>query len=851
MLYAFRRSMKIKMIVSLLLLMGFGSITAYATYITAAVKGEDTLPITITPENWPTTNGGVVLDAGIEARIDELMASMTIEELVGQTIQADISHVTPEDVRRYRLGAILNGGNSAPGEDVRTEPDKWLDLADEFYAASMDTTNGRKAIPILWGTDAVHGHNNIMGATIFPHNIGLGATRNPELIQQIGEITAREIIVTGMDWTFAPTLAVVRDNRWGRTYESYSEDPEIVAQYASAIVKGLQGELNTNRFLGDEHVIATAKHFIGDGGTQHGKDQGDNIDSETDLRDYHGAGYPPALEAGVQTVMASFTSWHGTRMHGHRPLLTNVLKERMGFNGFVIGDWNGHAQIPGCSPKSCPTAINAGIDMFMAPDGWRELHKNTVEQVKSGEIPRSRLEDAVRRILRVKFRLGLFEKPKPSERPLAGNYSLLGHSDHQAIARQAVRESLVLLKNQEKLLPLRPDQTILVTGNGANDIGKQSGGWTLSWQGTGNTNKHFPNGTSIWEGLRSAIVAGGGNAILSADGSYDQVPDVAIVVFGENPYAEFKGDLDNLNYPSHPELQLLQSFQAKGIPTVVIFLSGRPLWVTPVMNAADAFVAAWLPGSAGEGIADVLLRKPDGAINIDFKGKLSFSWPRTATQSKVNRGDSNYDPLFPYGYGLTYEDNGDIAELPEISGLDGSETTTSNALFAFGKAIAPWSLQATAGDDSSTVVDARTKLGEALMIRAIDRAAQEDAQQFVWNGGATGAIALTGPATDYTAASHYDDMALVIQYRVDATPEGSVTLFAECGDDCRANLDFTQLFAESPLGEWTQTEIPLSSLVDAGADMSKLTALGVETAASFSLSLSDIRLVPKDEVPGS
>ena len=798
MLYAFRRSMKIKMIVSLLLLMGFGSITAYATYITAAVKGEDTLPITITPENWPTTNGGAVLDAGIEARIDELMASMTIEELVGQTIQADISHVTPEDVRRYRLGAILNGGNSAPGEDVRTEPDKWLDLADEFYAASMDTTNGRKAIPILWGTDAVHGHNNIMGATIFPHNIGLGATRNPELIQQIGEITAREIIVTGMDWTFAPTLAVVRDNRWGRTYESYSEDPEIVAQYASAIVKGLQGELNTNRFLGDEHVIATAKHFIGDGGTQQGKDQGDNIDSETDLRDYHGAGYPPALEAGVQTVMASFTSWHGTRMHGHRPLLTNVLKERMGFNGFVIGDWNGHAQIPGCSPKSCPAAINAGIDMFMAPDGWRELHKNTVEQVKSGEIPRSRLEDAVRRVLRVKFRLGLFEKPKPSERPLAGNYSLLGHSDHQVIARQAVRESLVLLKNQEKLLPLRPDQTILVTGNGANDIGKQSGGWTLSWQGTGNTNKHFPNGTSIWEGLSSAIVASGGNAVLSADGSYDQVPDVAIVVFGENPYAEFKGDLDNLNYPSHPELQLLQSFQAKGIPTVVIFLSGRPLWVTPVMNAADAFVAAWLPGSAGEGIADVLLRKPDGAINIDFKGKLSFSWPRTATQSKVNRGDSNYDPLFPYGYGLTYEDNGDIAELPETSGLDGSETTTSNALFAFGKAIAPWSLQATAGDVSSTVVDARTKLGEALMIRAIDRAAQEDAQQFVWNGGATGAISLTGPATDYTAASHYDDMALVIQYRVDATPEGSVTLFAECGDDCRANLDFTQLFAESP-----------------------------------------------------
>ncbi|NEQ52849.1 MAG: glycoside hydrolase family 3 protein [Leptolyngbya sp. SIO3F4] len=842
-------SMKIKMLGSLILLLVFGSIAAYATYTAMAVKGQSTLP-TITPENWPTTSGGATLDPDIEARINELMASMTIEELVGQTIQADISHVTPEDVRRYSLGAILNGGNSAPGEDVRASADKWLALADEFYAASMDTTNGRKAIPILWGTDAVHGHNNVVGATIFPHNIGLGATRNPALIQQIGEITAREVIITGMDWTFAPTLAVVRNNRWGRTYESYSEDPEIVANYASAIVKGLQGELNTNSFLSDQHVIATAKHFIGDGGTHQGKDQGDNIDSETDLRDYHGAGYPPALEAGVQTVMASFTSWHGTRMHGHKPLLTDVLKERMGFNGFVIGDWNGHAQIPGCSTESCPAAINAGIDMFMAPDGWRELHKNTVDQVKSGEIPRSRLEDAVRRILRVKFRLGLFEKPKPSDRPLAGNYSLLGHPNHQAIARQAVRESLVLLKNQENILPLRTDQTILVTGNGANDIGKQSGGWTLSWQGTGNTNEHFPNGTSIWEGLRSTIVAGGGNAVLSVDGSYDQVPDVAIVVFGENPYAEFKGDLDHLSYSSTQELQLLRSFQAKGIPTVVVFLSGRPLWMTPVMNAADAFVAAWLPGSAGEGIADVLLRKPNGGINFDFKGKLSFSWPRTAIQTKVNRGDNNYDPLFPYGYGLTYGDNGDVAALPETSGLDGSETTTSNALFAFGKAIAPWSLQATVGDTSSTIVDARTKLGEALMIRAIDRAAQEDAQQFVWNGGAKGAIALTGPATDYTAAAHYDDMILVVQYRVETLPEGPVILFAECGNNCRATLDLTQLFAESPPGEWTQTEIPLSSLVNAGADMSKLTALGLETATTFSLSLSDIRLVPKDEAPG-
>ncbi|MEL6229161.1 MAG: exo 1,3/1,4-beta-D-glucan glucohydrolase [Cyanobacteria bacterium J06627_3] len=824
-------------LISLLLIVIFGG--GLATYIATAAKGDNT----ITPENWPTTTGGAPIEPAIEDRISELMAAMTIEEMVGQTIQADINAVTPEDVRRYRLGSILNGGNSAPGEDTRAPAEQWLALADKFYTASMDV-NDHQAIPILWGTDAVHGHNNIVGATLFPHNIGLGATRNLELVQHIGTITAREVIVTGIDWTFAPTLAVVRDNRWGRTYESYSEDPAIVAQYAQAMVKGLQGELGTDSFLSNQQVLATAKHFIGDGGTQGGKDQGNNIDSEIDLRDYHGAGYPAAIDAGVQTVMASFSAWHGQRLHGCKPLLTDVLKKRMGFNGFVIGDWNGHAQVPGCSTKSCPAAFNAGIDMFMAPDDWHQLYKNTVAQVMSGTIPRSRLEDAVRRILRVKLRLGLFEKPKPSERLLAGNYALLGHPNHQTVARQAVRESLVLLKNNGNLLPLRTDQTILVTGSGANNISQQTGGWTLSWQGTGNTNEHFPNGTSIWEGLRSAIEFGGGTAVLSMDGSHRQPPDAAIVVFGETPYAEFKGDVDNLNFSSNEELQLLQSFQAAGIPTVAIFLSGRPLWVTPEINAATAFVAAWLPGTAGAGIADVLIRKPNGAINADFKGKLSFSWPRTATQTAHGNND---EPLFSCGYGLTYADDGNLPQFPEVSGLDGSEASTGSAFFALGKPVAPWSLQATVGDTSSTVVDARVRLQNALTIRAIDRAAQEDAQQFIWSGGQTASIAITGPATDYTAASHYDDKVLVLQYRVDALPTGSVTLFARCGDDCRANLDMTQLFANAIPGEWTQAEIPLIRLMEAGADMAKLTALGLETGSSFSWSLSDIRLVSSGE----
>ncbi len=640
----------------LTILGGFSAMTSYQ----ATTAQEEEILSTITPENWPTTNGGAPLDTGIETQIAALMATMTIEEMVGQTILADIGlpfegappPLTPEDIRRYHLGAVLNGGDSAPGKDDRAPAEVWLALADEFYDASMDASDGSVKIPILWGTDAVHGHGNIVGATIFPHNIGLGATRNPELVRQIGAATAREVIVSGMDWTFAPTLAVARDGRWGRTYESYSENPEIVADYAKAIVEGLQGELGSDSFLSHRNILATAKHFIGDGGTEGGQDQGNNISSEVELRNDHGAGYTSAIAAGVQTVMSSFSSWHGQKMHGNRTLLTDVLKNRMGFNGFVLGDWDGHAQLPGCTLTSCPTAFNAGIDMFMTSSSWRELHTNMVAQVESGEISRSRLEDAVRRILRVKFRLGLFDKPRPSDRPLAGDYSLLGHPQHRMVARQAVRESLVLLKNQNNLLPLQTEQTVLVTGDGAHDIGKQSGGWTLSWQGTDNTNDHFPNGVSIWAGIRTAIEWGGGNAILSPDGSYTQKPDVAVVVFGEDPYAEGEGDIENLDFPSEQGLQLLQLFQSAGIPTVAIFLSGRPLWVTPEINAADAFVAAWLPGSEGGGIADVLIRKPDGAINFDFKGKLSFSWPATATP--VQDGNEGGAPLFPYGYGLTY-----------------------------------------------------------------------------------------------------------------------------------------------------------------------------------------------------
>ncbi len=646
---------------------------AVALVCGCAAQGTSSGPgaeIAVHPEIWPQVRSPVAKDPEVERRVSAILEGMSVEEKVGQLIQAEILHVTPEDIRDYHLGSVLNGGNGGPGGDEYAPAAEWLKLADTFWAASMDAADGKQAIPILWGLDAVHGHTNVVGATIFPHNIGLGATRNPELVRRIGEVTAREIAVTGQDWDFSPTVAVARDDRWGRAYESYSEDPEIVAAYAGEMVRGLQGDPGTAEFLDPSRVLATAKHFLGDGGTHGGKDQGDNLSSEEELRDVHGAGYVSAFEAGVQTVMASYNSWHGRKLHGYGELLTGVLKGRMGFDGFVVGDWNGHAQVAGCSNDSCAAAINAGVDMFMVPEDWKALYENTLAQARAGEIAAARLDDAVRRILRVKVRAGLFERGKPSSRPLAGKFELLGAPEHRAVARQAVRESLVLLKNNAGLLPLAPGQSILVAGDGADDVGKQSGGWTITWQGTGNERSDFPGATSIWEGIRHAVAAGGGTAVLSVDGRWEEKPDVAIVVYGEDPYAEFEGDRQTLDYEPAEDLELLRRLRGEGIPVVSVFLSGRPLWVNPEINASDAFVAAWLPGSEGAGVADVLLRAADGSVRHDFQGRLSFSWPRLADGAPLNRNDPDYAPLFAYGHGLSCEDSVQLAELSEDDGID-------------------------------------------------------------------------------------------------------------------------------------------------------------------------------------
>lgn len=788
----------------------------------AATTGTD--PVTIHPDIWPQPVWPLPPDPALERRIDALMATLSVEEKVGQIIQGDIDSITPDDVRKYRLGSILAGGGSDPGKRYNAPPKDWLALADAFWEASMDTSGGGHAIPIIWGIDAVHGQSNIVGATLFPHNIGLGATRDPELIREIGRITAIETRVTGMEWTFAPTVAVPQDDRWGRTYEGYSESPEVVAMLAPAMVEGLQGKAGTADFLDDRHVMTTVKHFLGDGGTTNGKDQGDTRVSETVLRDVHAAGYVTAIAAGAQSVMASFNSFHGEKMHGYKALLTDVLKKRMNFGGFIVGDWNGHGQVKGCSNTDCAQAFNAGLDMAMAPDSWKGLYETTLAHVKSGDIPIARLDDAVRRILRVKFRMGLFEKPKPSQRTLGGRFDLLGSPEHRAVARRAVRESLVLLKNAGGILPLSPKQRILLAGDGADNLAKQSGGWTLTWQGGGTHRDDFPNADSIWDGFRKQIEAAGGKAELAPDGKYQVKPDVAIVVFGEDPYAEFQGDLPNLMFKAGKsgDLEMIKRLKADGIPVVAVFLSGRPLWVNREINAADAFVAAWLPGSEGAGIADVLLRKPDGGIQFDFHGKLSFSWPKCADQYANNAGQPGYDPLFPLGYGLTYADHGDLPTLSEDPGID-PDTARTNTWFDRGTATTGFTLRLIDADgDAMDVVhpNAVTSDGSVAMT-AINTEVQDGARQFVFQGD--GAVELRSNTPLDLARETNGDVFVVATLRVDALPTGAkASLGVGCGKGCKGEVPIGDTLAQLPKGAWTRLGVQLKCLRVAGADTSKL-----------------------------
>jgi beta-glucosidase len=586
-------------------------------------------------------------------RIDDLLERMTLAQKVGQMTQPERQFIGPDDVKSYHIGSVLSGGGSAPGDN---RPADWVAMNDAYWAASTEADEHHLGIPLIYGVDAIHGNNNVRGATIFPHNIGLGAAHDPDLLRRIARVTAREILACGVEWTFAPTLAVARNPRWGRTYESYARDPRRVAECAAPFVEGLQSEGGAAG-----GVVACAKHWVGDGGTTDGIDQGETTLPEADLRSIHIAPYLPAIESGVLTVMASYNSWNGVRAHGNRRLLTEILKEELGFDGFVVSDWNGIDQLSADYTRAIEISVNAGVDMFMVPEEWRTFIARTIELVEAGRIPMARIDDAVRRILRVKEAYGLFDLPRPAERALSGSETF-GSAEHREVAREAVRKSLVLLKNDDRALPLDAKARILVAGRAANSRGHLCGGFSVAWQGS-RGNEVVEGGTSIWE----AIEARGDGAVLSEDGSAEGDFDVAVVVVGENPYAEGFGDVrpygrvelgSSLPNPgpqvsltpyaptlehrvNHPEdLATIERIRARGIPVVTVFVSGRPLVTEAEISASSAFVAAWLPGSEGAGVTDVLFG------DTNFRGALSFPWPAAT--------DPDASPAFQPGDGLRY-----------------------------------------------------------------------------------------------------------------------------------------------------------------------------------------------------
>ncbi|HEY6327710.1 MAG TPA: glycoside hydrolase family 3 N-terminal domain-containing protein [Blastocatellia bacterium] len=588
--------------------------------------------------------------ASFDDRVDKLMATMTLDEKIGQMTQAEQDAIKDiHDVDKYHMGSVFCGGDSDPKEGNSFKA--WTDMYNRIQSEALKT---RLGIPLLFGVDAVHGHNNVLNAVIFPQNIAMGCTRNPQLVEEESRITAEEVKATGINWAFAPCVAVPRDIRWGRTYEGYGEDPELAKTLGEAAVRGFQGsDLSAPR-----SVLACAKHFIGDGGTtwgtglpnqqssngRWGLDQGDTRLSEQELREIHLQGYISAIEAGTGSIMPSYSSWNGVKCSASKRLLTDILKGELGFQGFLDSDYNALDELPGDWKSQVEQSINAGMDMVMVPTKYAQFFDTLKELVNEGLVPMSRIDDAVRRILRVKFAMGLMDKSRSTlaDPALAQSF---GSAEHRAVARQCVRESLVLLKNDHNVLPLsKTAARIHVAGKSADDIGNQCGGWTIFWQGK--SGDVTVGGTTILKAIRDTV-SSRTKVTFSKDGTGAAGADFGVVVVGETPYAEMRGDTSDLHLAAD-DVKTIENMKKAGIPFVVILFSGRPLIIDDVLNKSDAFVAAWLPGTEGQGVADVLFG------DYHPTGKLSHTWPRTMAQIPINVGDQNYEPLFKYGYGLTY-----------------------------------------------------------------------------------------------------------------------------------------------------------------------------------------------------
>jgi len=583
--------------------------------------------------------------AASDTKARDLLSRMTLEEKVGQMVQANSASLKdPSDVETYFLGSILSGGSSDP--KTGNSLVDWTDHYDSFQSRTQKT---RLRIPLLYGIDAVHGHSNVLGATIFPHNIGLGCSRNPALVEKAARITAIETRSTGINWTFAPCVTVPRDERWGRSYEGFGETPELARMMGEAAVRGYQ----SNDLSNPTRVLACAKHWIGDGATRYGTgrklkpdwqilDRGDVTLSESELRRLHMAGYVSAIKAGVGTIMPSYSSWNGVKCSGNKRLLTGILKNELKFDGFLISDYDAIDEMPGDYKTQIETSANAGMDMFMVSTKYRELYSLLLELARENRVPMSRIDDAVTRILRVKFAMGLMDgRSNLADRKLHASF---GSAAHRQVARECVRQTLVLLKNDKRVLPASKKlDRIHGAGRSADDIGNQCGGWTISWQGKSGANT--TGGTTILKAIRETV-SPHTKITYSKDGADAAGADLGIVVIGETPYAEWMGDRQSLEL-SEEDVAVVEKMKEPGLPLVIVLLSGRPLIIDKVIDKADAFVAAWLPGTEGRGVTDVLFG------DYRFVGKLSFSWPRSMDQIPINVGDKNYDPLFKYGYGLT------------------------------------------------------------------------------------------------------------------------------------------------------------------------------------------------------
>ena len=591
------------------------------------------------------TGAGRVDYAAYQEEAEALLAKMTLAEKVGQMCQPDQQFLRdPADIERYFLGSLLSGGGSGPKDKSKYNLAGWTDMVDGYHRHALNT---RLGIPLLYGVDAVHGHHNVPGAVVFPHNIGLGCARNADLVEHIARETAVEVRATGINWVFGPCVTVPLDERWGRAYEGYSEDPEIVGKLGAAVVRGFQGESLDDPLS----VVACAKHFLGDGGTEYGSaigqdgrklDQGDTICDEAALRRVHLTPYYDAIREGVATIMPSYSSWNGDKCTGHRYLLTDVLKTELGFDGFLISDYNAIDQLDDDYRTCVKLAINAGVDMVMLTDKYARFCEELTALAEAGEVPMSRIDDAVVRILRVKIAAGMMAE---GYSPLADRslHESFGSAERRELARRAVRESLVLLKNVDGILPLKKSaRRIHVAGPGADSVGMMCGGWTIDWQGS--VDHEIPGGTSILAAIRRAV-SDGTEVTFSADGSGAEGADAAVVVIGEKPYAEFMGDSVDLVL-AREQLDALSAVKAAGVPTAVVLISGRPVMLDGVLDPADALVAAWLPGSEGEGVSDVLFG------DYAPTGKLSYVWPRSVDQIPIAIGDP--DALFPIGFGLTY-----------------------------------------------------------------------------------------------------------------------------------------------------------------------------------------------------